>query len=103
MGCPYVDTALLNSQLLSAWNASQSAGVKDDCGSQVLPEAPVCSLVSLNLLQLENPTYHIAPYLPSVKASNAPLLFIWHVRPIPAPLIRVSCRTIFASQKTEHW
>ena len=46
----------------------------------------MCSLVSLNLLQLENPTYHIAPYLPSVKASNAPLLFIWHVRPIAATL-----------------
>ena len=46
---------------------------------QVLPEAPVCTLVSLNLLQVEKPTYHIAPYLPSVKASTAPLLFIWHV------------------------
>lgn len=47
---------------------------------QVLPDAPVCKLVSLNLLQLEKPTFHIAPYLPSVKASHAPLLFIWHVR-----------------------
>ena len=46
---------------------------------QVIPEAPVCTLVSLNLLQVEKPTYHIAPYLPSVKASTAPLLFIWHV------------------------
>ena len=47
---------------------------------QVLPDAPVCRLVSLNLLQLEKPTFHIAPYLPSVKASKSPLLFIWHVR-----------------------
>ncbi len=47
---------------------------------QVLPDAPVCRLVSLNLLQLEKPVYHIAPFLPSVKASTAPLLFIWHVR-----------------------
>lgn len=47
---------------------------------QVLPDAPVCRLVSLNLLQLEKPIFHIAPYLPSVKASTAPLLFIWHVR-----------------------
>ena len=39
----------------------------------------MCTLVSLNLLQVEKPTYHIAPYLPSVKASTAPLLFIWHV------------------------
>ena len=92
MGSLYAYTALQKIRFPSAWSASQSAGVKHDCCSQVLPEAPVCSLVSLNLLQLENPTYHIAPYLPSVKASNAPLLFIWHVRPIPAPLIRASCQ-----------
>ncbi|KAK9906580.1 hypothetical protein WJX75_004515 [Coccomyxa subellipsoidea] len=46
---------------------------------KVLPDAPVCSLVSLNLLSLAEPTFHIARFLPSVRDSKAPLLFIWHV------------------------
>lgn len=49
--------------------------------AQVLPDATVCSLVSLNLLSLAEPTFHIARFLPSVRDSKAPLLFIWHVRP----------------------
>lgn len=46
---------------------------------QVLPDAPVCSLISLNLVSLAEPTFHIARFLPSVRNSKAPLLFIWHV------------------------
>ncbi|BDA46094.1 probable translocator protein at N-terminal half [Coccomyxa sp. Obi] len=46
---------------------------------KVLPDAPVCSLVSLNLVSLAEPTFHIARFLPSVRDSKAPLLFIWHV------------------------
>lgn len=47
---------------------------------QVLPDAPVCSLVSLNLLSMAEPTFHIARFLPSIRDSKAPLHFIWHVR-----------------------
>lgn len=56
-------------------------GIPSKCENlvQVLPDAPVCSLVSLNLVSLAEPTFHIARFLPSVRESKAPLLFIWHV------------------------
>ena len=48
--------------------------------AQVLPERPVCPLHSMNLLSMARPTFHIARFLPSIHAADAPLLFIWHVR-----------------------
>jgi hypothetical protein len=63
--------------------------------AQILPDAPVCELVSLNLVTVAEPTFHIARFLPSVRDSKAPLLFVWHVRtpartcaPSPSPLIK---------------
>lgn len=46
---------------------------------QFVPETCQTQLVSLNLLSVREPTYHIARFLPSIKDSKAPFIFAWQV------------------------
>ena len=48
--------------------------------AQILPGAPVCALVSLNLVTVAEPTFHIARFLPSIRDHKAPLLFVTGLR-----------------------
>ena len=71
---------------------------------QILPDAPVCALVSLNLVTVAEPTFHIARFLPSIRDHPAPLLFVWHVRaqqhrpPLPcSSALRHCCAGMLAS------
>ena len=61
----------------------------------------MCRLVSLNLVTVAEPTFHIARFLPSIRDSRAPLLFVWHVSgPFPCHdcwSIRLSWPAFFPS------
>jgi hypothetical protein len=45
-------------------------------------------------LSVAEPTFHIARFLPSVRVSTAPLIFIWHVRPQNPPCCTRSLREV---------
>ncbi len=44
------------------------------------PETCVAKLVSLNLVSLKEPTTHISRFIPSIRDSKAPFIFVWQVR-----------------------
>ena len=43
------------------------------------PETCEAKLVSLNLVSLKEPTFHISRFLPSIRDSKAPFIFVWQV------------------------
>ena len=60
---------------------------------QIGPENCVAKLVSLNLVSLKEPTFHIARFLPSIRDSKAPFIFVWQVRscsPSLAPTLGIT-------------
>ena len=48
--------------------------------SQVTPDTCQAQLLSVNLVSLKEPTFHIARFLPSIRDSKAPFVFVWQVR-----------------------
>ncbi len=52
-------------------------GVQDKKKSAALP--PMFELVACDLLQLEEPIWHVARHLPSIRTSPAPFLFVLQV------------------------
>ena len=51
-----------------------------DLSVQIGPDNCEAKLVSLNLVSLKEPTFHIARFLPSIRDSKAPFIFVWQVQ-----------------------